>query len=113
MKKFMILYMAPVATFEKMMREATPADMEKGMAGWMKWMNDHRSAIVDGGAPLGKTKRVDAKGVSPVKNEMGGYTIVQAESHDEVAGMFSMDHPHLQMPGAWIEIVEIMPLPAM
>ena len=27
------------------------------------------------------------------------------------AKMFEINHPHLQMPGAWVEIVEIMPMP--
>jgi hypothetical protein len=27
--------------------------------------------------------------------------------------IFGKDHPHLQMPGAWIEIIEIMPMPGM
>jgi hypothetical protein len=63
---------------------------------------------------LGKTKRVDAKGASNAKNGVGGYSIVQAQSHDAAAKMFGKDHPHLQMmQGAWIEIVEIMPIPGM
>jgi hypothetical protein len=62
---------------------------------------------------LGKTKRVDQAGASNSKNEIGGYSIVQAESHDAAAKIFGKDHPHLHMPGAWIEIVEIMPLPGM
>jgi hypothetical protein len=44
---------------------------------------------------------------------VGGYSILQAESHDAAAKLFGKDHPHLQMPGAWIEIVEIMPMPGM
>ena len=36
--------------------------------------------------------------------------MVQAESADEAAKMFGKDHPHLRMPGAWIEIIEIMPM---
>ena len=77
-------------------------------------MNKNKKSLVDGGAPLGKTKRVDAKGASNTKNEVGGYSIVQAQSHDAAAKVFGKDHPHLQMmPGAWIEIVEIMPMPEM
>jgi len=47
----------------------------------MKWMNDNKASIVEGGAPLGKTKRVDANAASNTKNEIGGYSVVQAESH--------------------------------
>jgi hypothetical protein len=113
MKKFMVLYMAPSAEFEKAMRDFTPDQQKQAMNDWMKWMNANQASIADGGAPLGKTKRVDSKGVSATKNEIGGYTIVQANSHDEAAKMFNKNHPHFAMPGAWIEIIEIMPMPAM
>jgi hypothetical protein len=111
MKKFLVLYMAHRAAFEKMMREASPEQRKKGMDAWMAWMNANKSAIVDGGGPLGRTKRVDAKGASETRNELGGYSVVQAESHDAAAKLFGKDHPHLQMPEAWIEIVEIVPMP--
>ena len=113
MKKFMAIYMASGADFEKMMRNSTPEQRNKGMEAWMKWMNENEASILEGGAPLGKTKRADATGVSDTKNNIGGYSIVQAETHDAAAKLFSRDHPHLQMPGAWVEILEIMPLPAM
>ena len=113
MKKFLVLYMAPSAQFEQMMKSATPEHHQKGMDAWMNWMNANKASLVDGGAPLGKTKRVDANGTKDTKNEVGGYSIVQAESHDAAAKMFGKDHPHLHVPGAWIEIVEIMPIPGM
>ena len=113
MKKFMVLYMAPVAEFEKFMKDSKPEQQKKAMDDWTKWMNANQKSIADGGAPLGKTKRVDSKGATAIKNEVGGYTIVQANSHDEAAKMFGKDHPHFMMPGAWIDIVEIMPMPAM
>jgi hypothetical protein len=87
---------------------------EEGDGAWVKWMGKHKKSLVDGGAPLGKTKRVDAKGASNTTNGVGGYSIVQAQSHDAAAKIFGKDHPHLKMmPGAWIEIVEIMPMPDM
>jgi hypothetical protein len=113
MKKFMVLYMASGAEFEKMMKNSTPEQQKKGMDAWMKWMNTNKTSIVEGGAPLGKTKRVDSNGASNTKNEIGGYSVVQAESHDAATKIFGKDHPHLQHPGAWIEIVEIMPMPGM
>jgi hypothetical protein len=113
MKKFLVVYMADRAVFEKMMLESTPEMQKAGMAAWMKWMSANQAALVDGGAPLGPTKRVTASGVSDVRNEMGGYSIVQAESHEAATGMFGKDFPHLQVPGAWIEVVEIMSIPGM
>ncbi len=112
MKKFMVLYMAPTASFEKVMKEMTPEQGKQAMDDWMKWSKAHQKSIADDGAPLGKTKRVDGKGgVSATKNEIGGYSIVQADSHDDAAKIFGKDHPHFGMPGAWIEITEIMPMP--
>ena len=113
MKKFLVLYMAKTADFEKMMKNSTPEQQKKGMDDWMKWMGNHKSSLVDGGAPLGKTKRVDAKATTDMKNEVGGYSIVQAASADAAAKIFGKDHPHLQMPGAWIEVVEVMQVPGM
>ena len=113
MKKFVVLYMASRADFEKTKENSTPEQQKKGMDAWMKWMDANKSSIVDGGAPLGKTKRVKSSGVSDTKNEIGGYSIVQAESPDAATKLFGKDHPHLQMPGTWIEIIEIMPIPGM
>jgi hypothetical protein len=113
MKKFMVLYMASKAEFEKMMKNSTPEQQKKGMEAWMKWMNENKTSLVDGGAPLGKTQRVDSNGASDTKNEIGGYSVVQAETHDAATKMFGKEHPHLQVPGAWIEIIEIIPVPGM
>ena len=113
MKKFLVLYMAEPAALETMMRNATPEMQKKGMEAWMKWMGDHKASLVDGGAPLGKSKRVNTKGASETKNDVRGYSIVQAESAEAATKMFGRDHPHFQMPGAWIDVVEIMPVPGM
>ena len=113
MKKFMVLYMASGVEFEKMMKNSTPELQKKGMDAWMKWMNANKTSIVESGGPLGKTKRVDVNGASNIKNEIGGYSVVQAESHDAATKIFGKDHPHLQMPGTWIEILEIIPIPGM
>jgi hypothetical protein len=114
MKKFMVLYMASPVDFERMMQNSRPEQQQKGMQAWMKWMTANRASIVEGGGPLGKTKRADSSGATNAKNGIGGYSIVQAETHDAAAKLFGKDHPHLQMmPGGWIEIVEIMPMPGM
>jgi hypothetical protein len=113
MKKFLVLYMASGAEFEKMMKNSTPEQQKKGMDAWMKWMGDNKGSLVDGGAPLGKTKRVDSKGASDTKNDVGGYSVIQADSADAATKIFGKDHPHLQMPGSWVEIIEIMPMPGM
>jgi len=113
MTKFLVLYMANPADMEKMMKNSTPEQQKKGMDAWMHWMNSNKASMVDGGAPLGKTKRVDPKGAKDAKNEVCGYSIVQADSHDAATKLFHKDHPHLMMSGAWIDVVEVMAIPGM
>jgi hypothetical protein len=113
MKKFLVLYMANAAAMAEMMKNATPEQQKQGMDAWMKWMSANQSSLIDGGAPLGKTKRLDTKGTSDTKNDIGGYSIVQAESADAAAKILGKDHPHLRMPSAWIEVIEIMQIPGM
>ncbi len=105
--------MANAAEFEQMMQNSTPEQRQKGMEAWMKWMGDNKASLVEGGAPLGKTKRVDVKGASDTKNNIGGYSVVQADSADAATKIIGKNHPHLQMPGAWVEVIEIMPVPGM
>jgi hypothetical protein len=113
MKNFMVLYMASGPDFEKMKQNRDPEQQKKGMEAWKKWIDDNKASIVDHGAPLGKTKRIDANGAADTRNDIGGYSVVQADSHEEATKLFDKDHPFLQMPGAWIEIVEVMPMPDM
>ena len=112
MKKFMVLYMASGPEFAKMMKNSTPEQQKKGMDAWMKWMNANKTSIVEGGAPLGKTKRVDSNGASNTKNEIGGYSVVQAESHEAATKIFGkrpssfanarrMDRDHRDHAAAW------------
>ena len=49
MTKFMVLYMANPADFERMMRESTPEQQKQGMDAWRKWMSDNQASLVDGG----------------------------------------------------------------
>lgn len=109
MEQYFALYMAPVAEMEKMMASSSPEDMQSGMDEWSAWMEAHQDAIADMGAPLGKTKRVTAEGISDVKNEVGGYSIVQASSHEEAAALLQ-DSPHFQIPGAYIDVIKVMPM---
>ena len=68
--------------------------------------------FADSGADVGKTKRVDDQGTSHSRNDIMLYAIVEAESHEKAAKSFE-GHPHLQIPQASIEIMEINPLPGM
>ena len=113
MKKFLVLYKASTEAFQQMMKSSTPAQQKAGMDAWMSWSKKAGSSIVDMGGPLGTSLRV-AKGgaVSPVVNELGGYSVMQAESKEALAATMK-EHPHFMMPDSSIEIVELMPIPGM
>jgi hypothetical protein len=111
MKKFLVLYKASPAAFQQMMKSSTPEQQKAGMAAWMSWSKKAASSIVDLGGPLGKSLQVAKAGsVTPVVNDLGGYSIMQAESKEELAAGMK-DHPHFMMPETSIEIVELMPMP--
>jgi hypothetical protein len=111
MKKFLALYMADASGMAEMMKNSTPEQRKQGTEAWMKWMEDNKASLADRGAPVGKTKRIDAKGIKDAKNDVCGYSIVQAESADEAARIFGKDQPFLQMAGAAIDMIEIMEMP--
>ena len=85
MKKFLALYMADTAQMADMMKNSTPEQRKKGSEAWMKWMDNNKPSLADHGAPVGKTKRIDAMGAKDAKNDVCGYSIVQAESADDAA----------------------------
>ncbi len=85
MKKFLAIYLGPSAEAMK------------------KWMSMDEA----------ERKKTSAQGLADTKNNMTGFVIVQAESHDAAARMF-LDHPHFtKFPGDSIEIMECLPIPAM
>jgi hypothetical protein len=111
MQKFLVLYKASQAAFQQMMK-STPEQQKAGMDAWMAWSKKAASSIVDMGAPLGKTLKVTPAGSSPTTNDLGGYSVLQAESKEALAASLK-GHPHFMMPDSSIEIVELMPMPGM
>jgi hypothetical protein len=54
---------------------------------------------------------VSQKGIESIKNNVTGYIVVQAESHDDAARLFE-NHPHFTIfPGDSVEIMETLPIP--
>ncbi|MBV9159704.1 MAG: hypothetical protein JO019_03875 [Candidatus Kaiserbacteria bacterium] len=111
MKKFFVMYMAKSEDFQKVMAQMgslTPEQQKEMNDEWGTWMKG--AGVVDEGSPLGKTKRVTESSVEDAKNEIGGYSIIEAESHDEAAKKMQ-SNPHFKMiPGGWIDVMEIMPM---
>lgn len=118
MKRFLAVYMgSPVSENMKkwnaLDEDARKEKEQQAMTAWMKWGEKYSQFILQDGGPLGKTKKVDPRGVSDIKNMMAAYTLVQAETHEAAAKMF-VDHPHFSIfPGDSVEIMECLPMPQM
>jgi hypothetical protein len=116
MKNFLAIYLgapgspkfAQFMALEEGKRKKVEAE---GFKAWTDWMKNHSSVIVETGGPLGKTKKASAQGISDVKNNLSGYVIVKAESHEAAAKLFEK-HPHFSIfPGDSVEIMEVLPIP--
>ena len=118
MKRFMAVFTGSPTAFEGYAKrfkseDERKANDRKGMEAWMKWAEAHKGDIVDMGAPLGRTKRVTKDGIADTRNNLGAYTVVQAESQEAAAKMF-VNHPHFTIfPGDGVEIMECLPIPTM
>ncbi|MDG2537828.1 hypothetical protein P5Y53_09160 [Dyella jiangningensis] len=116
MKNYLAVYLGNEATrkasgWDDLSEEKRKQREQEGMQAWGKWVATHQAAIVDTGAPLGKTLRASRGGIESIRNHMTAYTIVRAESHDAAAKMFE-GHPHFTIfPGDSIEIMECLPIP--
>jgi len=87
------------------------AKAQEGMAAWHGWMERNQASIVASGGPLGKTKKITPHGTNDVSNEMGGFVVVRAPSHEAAAKMFEK-HPHFSIfPGEAVEVMPVMPIP--
>jgi hypothetical protein len=106
MSKFMILYRAHASAREQL-ANATPEQTQAGAEAWRAWANKVGYAIVDLGSPLAHTTHVGPGSASA--DGVTGYSILQAGSAEEVETILD-GHPHLAMPGASIEVLELIPI---
>ncbi len=111
MKKFLVLYHAPISA-KKQMAKATPEQAKAGMDAWMKWAKKNAKKIVDLGLPLGDSGNVTGKKITKGKGTLGGYSILQSRDLASVTKSFN-GHPHLMMKGTWIQVHEFLPMPGM
>ncbi|MEZ5594986.1 MAG: hypothetical protein R3E84_01120 [Pseudomonadales bacterium] len=82
-----------------------------GRAAWGQWMQVNAHRLVDGGGPLGVTKRVDPNGVADASNNLAAFVLFEADSHEEAAALF-IDHPHFAIfPGEAVEVMPVLPVP--
>jgi hypothetical protein len=69
-----------------------------------------KNKMIDGGSPLGQNKRVWSKKAQDTRNEIGGYSIIEAKTHAEAAKKM-MSNPHFKMiPKGWIDVMEMLPM---
>lgn len=115
MKKFLVLFLTPIAVLDDWMKK-DPAERkvveDKMSSEWKEWMAKNATSIVDMPAGAGKTKVVNQTGASDTRNNIMMYGTVTAASHDEATALF-IGHPHLGIPEATIEIMEINALTGM
>jgi hypothetical protein len=114
MKNFVAVYTGTPTALEKWkaLSESERKQREQtGIKAWMDWGTTHKASIVDQGGPLGKTKRTSAQGIADTRNNLTGYVVVRAESHEAAAKLFEK-HPHFTIfPGDGVEIMEVLPIP--
>ena len=109
MKKFLVVYEAPLTAVEQM-ANATPEQAKAGMDAWMSWAKKAGDAIVDLGAPLGNPV---ALGRAPLVDggiKVVGYSILQADSTEAMSALLR-EHPHGRVPNSSIQFFECLPLP--
>ena len=109
MKKYLALFVAPLSSFDKALK-MPQEEMKPWMDEWSAWMRSNKSSFADEGAPVGKTKRVSAEGVSDIRNNVGGYAIVEADSLDDAAKILK-DSPHFRISEGAVEVMEFVPMP--
>ena len=113
MKKFIILYQSPADAIEQS-AQLSPEQQAKGMEAWMHWAEKCGDKLIDLGSPLMPGHALNAKGaVNNSMNTISGYSILQAESSDELMNLLE-GHPHLNWNSeASIEIHEAMSMPVL
>lgn len=109
MKKFVLMYRVPVETMKQWQAETPSEEMQRQGKELEEKMNEwgkrHEKSITPG-QPLGKNHRMTANGVEDISNDLAYYSIVDAESLEDVYAMCK-DNPHLTIPTAFLDIMEV------
>lgn len=106
MRKFIALYCLQSSQLQEWMKKplADRESEEKRLKDlWDTWATAQGAALLLT-AGAGKTTRVTAFGAIPASNDIMMYSIVEAETPEQAEAMF-INHPHLQIPGAWIDVM--------
>jgi len=114
MKKFLAVFVGSpnaMGSWEKLSESERQQRQIQGITAWKKWAQDHVASILEMGGPLSKTMLTSKAGISDIRNNMSGFSIVKAESQAAAAQLF-LNHPHFTIfPGEGVEVMEILPVP--
>lgn len=116
MKNFLAVFTGTAESNDKsgwnaLTESARQERIQAGMKSWHAWMETHTAQIIVAGGPVGKTMRISTAGVSDAHNNLCGYVVVCAESHEAAAKLFE-GHPHFAIfPGEAVEVMECLPVP--
>lgn len=82
-----------------------PAMMEAAKAAFVAWVAEAGDAIIDPGAPVHMVRQV-ASGQATPPAEIGGYSIIEADSADSAAAVVQ-SHPYVGR-GGTLQLNEIL-----
>lgn len=111
MAKYMILFNSSAKAGE-VMASSNPEDMKASMQEWIAWRDEAVKTVkFDFGMPLQVEMRITTSGEEESNNPASGYAMIEGEK-EEIIRLLKT-HPHLKMPGASIDLLEILPMPGM
>jgi hypothetical protein len=108
MAKYLVLYTSSESA-ENAMAAATPDDQEAGMEAWTAWSHRAGNAVIDLGAPLQPAATI---GDAPSADGITGYSLLETDGDPSVDDLLE-GHPHLQIPGNGIQVLELFEIPGM
>jgi len=90
---------------------ATPEEGERMMAEWMAWFASMGPAVVDGGAPVGKSVTVSKSGVTMDggANPASGSSVIEA-ADQMAAAELAKGCPMVKDGTGSVEVAEILPM---
>ena len=110
MSKYLFIYRNPVATTGY---QASPDEMKAMFARWNAWKTKFKDNVVEVGDGLKNDGRILKGGTVTdgphveSKELVGGYSIIQATGYDQAIEV-ARACPINEMPGAYIEVRELM-----
>lgn len=114
MPHFLAVYtMKPedLARFRNLPKSEQDAVDAVGIKQWAEWQERNAASLANLGGMVGKTTRVTRDGIAEAVNPFCGYVVVEAETAEAAARLFT-DHPHLTVfPGDGVDIMPFLTEP--